>query len=566
MERKQHNRTPGALRCTRYGYLALLAMLVAATAGCDAPQTAEPTRPLPRPVSYLTLKQSNPSRQNRVTGSVESWKKELVGFQVAGRVRFVREPGVNVKGRIVDEDNKVLEAGTLIATLGNERYKLRLGGAQARVSQMQAEARAIKTDIDKTIPSEMRQVQAEYERARKAYERQQRLGTKRYVSQSVVDTAEAKLKEAQARLDQLQARKREQEARLASTRAQSKEAGEAARRAAVDLGDIQLYAPFNGQLSKVHVIPGAYVERGQPVATVQMMDPVKVEIAVSPQTDRQINYNDVIKVYVDGVSQPLDGWVWLKDTVADATTRTFMVTLMVRNRQVDVHPPPELEVKQFVRTRTLWNLEAEGNNGRAPFFTNAETLHQDEEGYFVWQAAGLTIADLAGDFNPVFRVRKVRVIPSDRYLQFLEIFTYRELTDIGGLNPKTDLLAGALPDDVKDGDTVFLSRKQWLLRPGQLVRVDLHQGQMPDGFYVPAQSVVEDAAGHYVYAVKDEANGEQRATRVTVRLGASFGTLQAIEPTTAGQLAAGMKLIVDGTHYVRDGEPINAFEEVELTL
>ena len=77
---------------------------------------------------------------------------------------------------------------------------------------------------------------------------------------------------------------------------------------------------------------------------------------------------------------------------------------------------------------------------------------------------------------------------------------------------------------------------------------------------------MEDAAGHYVYVVQDEANGEQRATKVTVQLGASFGAFQAIEPTTDGQLAAGMKLIVDGTHYVRDGEPINAFEEVEVAL
>ena len=566
MEHQKHHLTMGILRRNRYAGLALLAILVAAVTGCNSPQTAELDQPLPRPVSYTTLKQQNPSRLAQVTGSVESWKQELVGFQVEGRVHYVREAGTNVNGRIVNDTSQVLEAGTLMATLDNERYRLRVEEAQDRVAQLQAEAQVIRTDIERAIPSELKAAQAEHERARKEYQRQRALGKKQYVSQSVVDAARTRFRQAQARLEGLQAKKGEQEARLASIGAQVEEAKDAARLATVDLEDTKLYAPFNGQISKAHVRPGGHVERGQPVVSVQMMDPMKVEIAVSPEVDRQVHYNDVMKVYVRGAKEPLDGWVWHKDTVADATTRTFMVTLMVRNRQVDVNPPPELEVKQFVRTPTLWNLEAQGDDGRAPFFTNEETLHQDKEGYFVWKAQGLTIADLAGDFNPIFRVKKVRVTPSDRYLQFLEIFTYRELTDLGGLNPKTDLLAGALPDDVKDGDTVFLSRKQWQLRPGQLVRVDLHQGQMPEGFYVPSQSVVEDAAGHYVYVVQDEANGEQRATKVTVRLGPSFGAFQAIEPTTDGQLAAGMKLIVDGTHYVRDGEPINAFEEVEVTL
>lgn len=364
----------------------------------------------------------------------------------------------------------------------------------------------------------------------------------------------------------MQAKKDEQEARLASIGAQVEEAKGAVKLAMADLEDTKLYAPFNGQISKTHVRPGGYVERGQPVVSVQMMDPMKVEIAVSPEVDRQVHYNDVMKVYVRGAEEPLDGWVWHKDPVADSTTRTFMVTLLVRNRQVDVNPPPELEVKQFVRTRNLWNLEAQSDDGKTPFFTNEETLHQDTEGFFVWKAEGLTIADLARDFTPVFRVKKVRVTPSDQYLQFLEIFTYRELTDLGGLNPKTDLLAGSLPNDVKDGDTVFLSRQQWQLRPGQLARVDLRQGQIPEGFYVPVQSVVEDATGHYVYVVQDEANGEQRATKVSVRLGPSFGPFQAIEATADGQLATGMKLIVDGTHYVQDGELINAFKNVEVTL
>ena len=56
----------------------------------------------------MTLKISTPTQHAPVAGSVGSWKKELIGFQVAGRVRFVHEPGVAVQGRLLGESGKVL--------------------------------------------------------------------------------------------------------------------------------------------------------------------------------------------------------------------------------------------------------------------------------------------------------------------------------------------------------------------------------------------------------------------------------------------------------------------------
>lgn len=550
----------------RRGAIALLCLLGAAIAGCDSPETDQATKPLARPVSYLELKLSDPSLRSLVAGSVESWKKELVGFRVSGRVRFVREAGNNIQARSVDGGGELAGSGGLLGSLENERYQLRVKEAQARVDSIAAEGRALRTDIEQTIPSELEEIQAEYDRAKTEYWRQRRLLNKGVGTQKRVDDARTQFKTAEARLAQVRSKRNEKKAQLASIEAQVVAAEEALRRAQIDLADTELYAPFNGQISKVHVIPGGFVEKGQPVVTVQMMDPVKVQVAVSPDIDRQVHFNDLMKIYVDGLKEPINGWVWNKDTVADAATRTFMITLLVRNRQVEVDRPPELDGKEFHRTPSLWNVEFEHDDGRAPFFTNDETLGRDEEGYFVWKADGLSIADLDRTFNPVFRVKKVRVKLGSRRLRLLQLLDYRELEDLGGLDPKTDLLAGKLPADVEDGDTIMLSRKRWLLRPGQLVRVDLHHGRMPAGFYVPAQAVIKDAAGHHVFVVEERPNGEERAARVAVRLGATVGTFQAVEPVAEGGLARDMKLIVDGAHYLRDGEAVNAFYEVENAL
>ncbi len=82
-----------------------------------------------------------------------------------------------------------------------------------------------------------------------------------------MDNAEAQYKAARARLQAAQAKLRQTK---------------------IDLSDTMLFAPSAGQISRAHAIRGGYVERGQAVATVQMMDPVKVEVAVSPELEQTI--------------------------------------------------------------------------------------------------------------------------------------------------------------------------------------------------------------------------------------------------------------------------------------
>ena len=75
--------------------------------GCAGDQGDE--RPQPRPVTYVTLKMMNPGTTSRLTGSAESWKREDIGFEVAGRVRRVVESGVDIEGRTFDETGETAD-------------------------------------------------------------------------------------------------------------------------------------------------------------------------------------------------------------------------------------------------------------------------------------------------------------------------------------------------------------------------------------------------------------------------------------------------------------------------
>ena len=498
-------------------YCSALSALVLLTAcgkpGNEVETTSNPTRP----VSYIELTSSKPGKPYRVAGAVGSWKQEMLGFEVGGVVDYVVEPGTLINARIDNILAGTAQNATVLASLGNQRLQLRRSEAQASMSS----------------------IRAEFERAKKELERQTRLLEDGAGAQGFVDTANARYESARAELSR---------------------AREAYQRTDIDVSDSELYSPFDGQVSKVHVIPGGYVERGQPVLTVQMMDPLKIEVAVSPKKDREINFNDLFDVYVDGHDEPLQGWVWNKDAVADAATRTFMVTLLVRNKLLDSNSVATGKAGA-IPTSALWNLEAERANAKPPYFVNSKSLHQDAEGQFVWRAVGISTDDRERTFDKAFKVEKVRVTVGERTQRFLQLMTYRELVDIGQLAPEQDLLTDQLPADAKDGDIVYLDRKRWLLRPGQLVDVDLQESNTRPGYYAPAGAIVRDVNGHHIFVVTKDDEGIEKARQIKVKPGRSIGSVQEILPLDIPQFEHAERLIVDGAQYVRDGEIINAFSK-----
>jgi len=66
----------------RWNRLGVLVLLGLAACGADEAQEA----PRARPVTVLTLAESNRARTAALTGSVEPYREERVAFEVAGRV------------------------------------------------------------------------------------------------------------------------------------------------------------------------------------------------------------------------------------------------------------------------------------------------------------------------------------------------------------------------------------------------------------------------------------------------------------------------------------------------
>lgn len=550
-----------------YCLLGLLAMLL----GCRSDTNVE-QQESPRPVSVFTLPESNPSLADRVTGSIVSWKTEEIGFEVAGRVAFVIEPETDVIGSMYDAQGNPLTGGTTLAKIDETRYQLNVESAQAEVETSQRHRDAIAIQIDRVVPAQVRAADAERDLAQTELDRTAQLFSKNAATKSDLDRWTAKLEASVATVEGLKATLEEKRADLAATDAKTKQLQQALAEAKRDVADCTLVAPYAAQVAAVHAVPGAYVERGEPVATVQMMDPIKVDFEVSADLARRLRHGDRLTVEVaeiDGSQGERRGFIYMIDPNADADTRTFTVTLMLRNSKAEMDVPTELQGQSIARTSATWRLlRGIGGTDDSIFFTEAGAIHDDDVGAYVWKILNRTAAT-TGSTTPVLQVEKVRVRRGELELPLLGLFTFRQVTIVEeqDFDPASDLIAGelTLPSGVSEpwmGDNILVDRPRWRLRPGDLVSVDLG-GESKPGLYVPLNAIKNDLGRKVIFVVAPGKAGEV-AHQVEVNTSESVGRLIRIEATGDQPLQLGVQVVVGQAHYLVDGEQVVVVEEVEV--
>jgi multidrug efflux pump subunit AcrA (membrane-fusion protein) len=399
-----------------------------------------------------------------LTGSVKSWKDEDISFEVDGRVEWIVEMATNLEGHWV-EDNVVHVQGDVLARIDEEHHRIRLKAAVA----------------------ERDRAQAEYVRKEQAWE-------KRAIAEVDFIRATADRDFSEAQFDQAQ----------------------------YNVDRCTLYAPFSGEVSEVYVEAGGYVKRGEPVAHLVMMDPIKIDISVSSATSERLKIRDKVRIFLPGDEEPVYGGVYEKATVADPETRTFRVSIMTRNRRTIGGLSPDSPLLKYPRIASyIYLSRARVGDEDSPFFVEENrSLHKEGENYYVWAAPEQKLGDKIDSETPLITLRKFTVIPSKRQINFQGLYLMRELSDIGELTPGT-LIAMDVPDDFKDGDKILVASKQWRLRPGQLIPVFLGVEIPKSGLYLPMNSIkpIDEETGEIFVAV------DGKAKKVKVKILSNVGYL-----------------------------------------
>lgn len=543
-----------------------LITLVSLVVFCGCTRNAEPDRqPSPRPVSVITLAESDPTPSLAVTGTVGSWKIEDIGFEVTGRVQYVIEPETNVAGP-ADE-----QKGALLAQIDPARYETTVASANAKITMLTRQKAAAVIERDQVVPAQREAAVAAKELHQADYDRTETLFKRNAAPKADLDRDAALLKSSTAEVSRLEATREAKAAEVTSIDAQIEQAKAELQDAQRDLDDCQLYAPFRGQIAEVHVIPGGSVQRGEPVLTLQMMDPIKIDFEVSAERVRQMRYKDTLDIILprpDGTTVRQEGAIWNTGSAADPSTRTFTITVLMRNRLVPATVPEGVHADSLTKTRDIWKFVQGILDDTDAYYVEQHAIHKDDQGEYVWKIIDPSDGSETSR-GPLLKVEKIRVTAGNQLVNFLNLWKFQDLAVPEGeaFDPERDLVLGKLefPQGQTElsGDTVLFEREQWQLRPGDLVGVDLSDNRMPSGFYVPMDAIGEKSGRHYVFAV-DGSGGAAKVRKIDVSVSAGPSTRKRIESLGDQSLSSGMQIILGGVHYLTDGEAVNIASVVEV--
>jgi membrane fusion protein (multidrug efflux system) len=100
----------------------------------------------------------------------------------------------------------------------------------------------------------------------------------------------------------------------------------------------EIRAPFGGVVGLRNVSNGAYITPATLVATLQQVDPLKMDFTVPEKYAVSLSKGDVVKFRVDGLEETFTGKVFAIEPKVDEATRTIKVRASVQNNKAKLYP------------------------------------------------------------------------------------------------------------------------------------------------------------------------------------------------------------------------------------
>jgi membrane fusion protein (multidrug efflux system) len=210
-------------------------------------------------------------------------------------------------------DNRIFTTGTLLA---NEEVELKpeIAGRVTDVFFMEG-SKVKKGDVlirinDRELKAQLEGKGVEEKQASDLEARARRLFEVKGISQEEYDKAANALKMIQAQKEVIEAQ----------------------------LAKMEIVAPFDGIIGLRYVSPGSYVSTDMLVATMQDVDPIKVEFSVPEKYVKQIKKGTEITVLVGDSKEEYKGSVYAVESKIDLATRTIKARAKIPNPNGNLIP------------------------------------------------------------------------------------------------------------------------------------------------------------------------------------------------------------------------------------
>jgi membrane fusion protein (multidrug efflux system) len=230
--------------------------------------------------------------------------KESAAAGPSGPPKALPVSGFIVKSSSLNND--ILASGTLLA---NEQVSLQAEVAGKIVQLNLDEGSFVNKGtllvklFDDDLQAQLKKAQAQEETAVKTEQRMKQLLAINGVGQQDYDNALTALKSVRADIDNIKAQ----------------------------ISKTEIRAPFNGVVGLRNVSLGAYVSPNMNIATLQQIDPLKIDFTIPEKYSAMVKKGDEIMLTVDGYREKFKGRVYAVEPQLDQATRSMKVRGLVQN-------------------------------------------------------------------------------------------------------------------------------------------------------------------------------------------------------------------------------------------
>ncbi|MEM9593735.1 MAG: efflux RND transporter periplasmic adaptor subunit [Acidobacteriota bacterium] len=287
---------------------------VAGFGGCSVTDSADDAESRSLPSALSSAKSDGPRDEDRSTQPPGSSSPK---------------PGIGVEVFEVEPRSLTSEVATTGELMANEEVELRSEEDGRVVSILFAEGQNVASgDLlvkinDADLQAELRRAQVQKRLAQQREVRVRNLLDENTVSQQVYDEARGQLEIVDAQLESLRAR-------IAKT---------------------EIRAPFSGVVGLRSVSEGSYLTSSNRIATLQNLDPIKLDFAVPEKYAGQVDRGDEVDFTVAGLDRTFRGKVYAVEPRVDAATRTVQVRARAANPDGRLMPGAFAEVQLVLAER-----------------------------------------------------------------------------------------------------------------------------------------------------------------------------------------------------------------------
>ncbi len=379
-------------------YVALLASPLV-SAGCSAAdgKTTDAAPPARAPIAIAATAASEQpmTRFIRATGSLLAEEQADVAAEIAGRV--VETP---------------VERGTAVAS-GSVLVRLAPAEADAQAKEAEANAGQLEarlgltggTAFDVNAVPEVQNAKAAFELSVNEFNRIRALLDQRVVSQSEFDQRRTQMEAARQQYEAAKNGAAQQYQALQAARARVALAHKA-------LSDTVVRAPFAGLVAERVVSTGDYVTKGNRVAVVVRVNPLRVQLTVPEQFIAAVATGVPVSFEVDAYpGRQFTGTIRYVSPALEATQRALTIEAVVSNPAGELKPGLFATARIEQPTRTLAVLvpgsavQTSGGTSRV-FVVNGD--HVDERIVTVGQTVE-SLVEIATGLKPGERVATANV-------------------------------------------------------------------------------------------------------------------------------------------------------------